>query len=163
MSDGHNHDEAPLWLKVLEGTLAALSDALFVLAGISNLDPVDGGGRGDALNALLRHLRLADPQPESLGAKAAAQSDGRANNFHKGDPERDIVGWLDDPNRSGNLRVTLVTASRGLTFLRSGVLWPEGDGTSFSSDVRLGSRHRLVWLDRSIQGGSDGGQRIGCS
>lgn len=82
MSGGHNHDEAPLWLKVLEGTLAALSDALFVLAGISNLDPVDGGGRGDALNALLRHPRLADPQPESLGAKAAAQSDGGANNFH---------------------------------------------------------------------------------
>ena len=54
--------------------------------GISNLDPVDGEGCGDALNALLRHLRLIDPQPESFDTSPTAQSDGVANNFRKGDP-----------------------------------------------------------------------------
>ncbi|SMX24829.1 hypothetical protein BOA8489_02959 [Boseongicola aestuarii] len=81
-----NHDEAALWLKVLDGSLGTLPDAPFIVAGISNLDPIDGDGRPAALQALMSHLMLLDPAPESPGAIVAAATDGGTNLTHKAPP-----------------------------------------------------------------------------
>ncbi|NNL18771.1 MAG: endonuclease/exonuclease/phosphatase family protein [Boseongicola sp.] len=147
-----NHDEAAVWLKVLNGELPVTSKSPFVLAGISNLDPIDGDGRGNALSALLNHTLVTDPRPQSLGAISATKSDQGVNTTHEGDPALDTVDWADAPDRPGNLRVTLALASSDLQVRDSGVLWPADATRSLSRDVRTASRHRLVWLDVCLQG-----------
>ena len=142
-----NHDETALWLQLLNGHLSEAPQTPYVLAGISNLDPVDGDGINTALNALLTHPAIADPRPQSLGAVRAAQSDGGVNAAHKGDPALDTVNWPDTDDRPGNLRVTLALPSRDLTVAQSGVLWPDDLSKPLSRDVEMASRHRLVWLD----------------
>ena len=146
-----NHDETAVWLRVLDGTLAKLDNTPFIIAGVSNLDPVDGDGRPDALKALLAHPRLKDPEPRSEGAIIAAGDDMGVNETHRADPALDTVDWPDDIARPGNLRVTYALPSRDFTILDSGVLWPVDFGTPLGEDVRLASRHRLVWLDLCIE------------
>ena len=55
-----------------------------VIAGFANLDPVDGDGRAEALNALLTHPDLSDPKPQSEGAVLA----GVADVTHRGPANR---------------------------------------------------------------------------
>lgn len=145
-----NHDEAALWLKVLDGSLGTTPNGPFILAGISNLDPIDGDGRPDAIKALLSHPMLTDPSPESAGARRANDTDGGINLTQKANPETDTVDWQDTKGRPGNLRVTLALPSKDLTVRASGVLWPAEATTSLGRDVRTASRHRLVWLDLCI-------------
>lgn len=150
MNGKRNHDEAALWLQLLNGRLGQIPQPPFILAGVSNLDPVDGDGINAALNALLTHPALTDPRPRSPGARTATQADGGVNTTHQGDPALDTVDWPDTENRPGNLRVTLALPSSDLTVLQSGVLWPEAANAPLSQDVQLASRHRLVWLDLCI-------------
>ncbi|CAM4214545.1 endonuclease/exonuclease/phosphatase family protein [Palleronia rufa] len=139
-----NRDEAAVWLRLLDGELGiAPPDPPFVIAGIANLDPADGEGRRDALDALLADPRLADPRPESAGARAAADPG------QSGDPALDTAGF--DPP-TGNLRLSYVLPSRDLAILGSGVLWPPPDS---DTAARFGppeewSRHRLVWVDLAL-------------
>ena len=57
-----NRDEAALWLRWLDGALKTKApEGPLVIMGDANLDPADGDGRPDALNALLDHNRLRDP------------------------------------------------------------------------------------------------------
>ena len=146
-----NHDETALWLRVLEGRLGEMPATPYVLAGISNLDPVDGEGKTGVLTALLAHPMIADPTPTSLGASVANATDGGVNTTHNGNPASDTVDWPDTQNRPGNMRVTLALPSRDLRVFESGVLWPEDLATSLGQDVVTASRHRLVWLDLCMQ------------
>ncbi|WBU54735.1 endonuclease/exonuclease/phosphatase family protein [Paracoccus sp. SCSIO 75233] len=126
-----NHDEIAFWID-------HLPNADFVIAGNANLDPVDGDGRHEAIRNLLADPRLQDPAPRSAGALAAGDAD------HAGDPALDTVDWPGgDP---GNLRVTYVLPSAGLTVRGSGVFWPAQDEASRSAAIAA-SDHRLVWVD----------------
>ena len=145
-----NHDEAALWLKVLDGSLGTPPDGPFILAGISNMDPIDGDGRPDAIQALMSHPMLTDPAPESTGASVAATTDGGINQTHKAPAATDTVDWPDTPDRPGNLRVTLALPSRDLRVIDSQVLWPSDITSPFGQEVATASRHRLVWLDVCI-------------
>ena len=145
-----NHDEAALWLKVLNGSLGSRPNAPFILTGISNLDPIDGDGRPAALKALLSHPMLIDPAPQSPGAIVASTADGGTNLTHKGPAATDTVDWPDAPDRPGNLRVTLALPSRDLHLIGSQVLWPADTTDPLGLDVATASRHRLVWLDVCI-------------
>ena len=126
-----NHDEAVFWLR-------HLPDAPFVLIGNINLDPEDGDGRREALEALLEHA--SDPQPR--GQWQPPQTG--ANAAHRGDPALDTAEFRAD--RSGNLRVDYVLPSRALQVHDSAVFWPPPDHP-LAGDVQLASNHRLVWLD----------------
>jgi len=141
-----NHDEAAFWLRYLAGDLDAVPGDFSVVAGFANLDPKDGDGRPAALNELLTHPQLIDPQPKSQGAVQATATDGGANAGHSGDPALDTVDWPDGANRPGNLRVSYVLPSTAFDVIASGVLWPMAD-SSLGRDVVQASRHRLVWVD----------------
>lgn len=141
-----NHDEAAFWLRWLEGGIAngktPVPHERFVLLGDANLDPVDGDGLPEAMEALLNHPRLQDPKPRSPVGKALAEADGGANRFHGGDPTLDTANWDDAPGGPGNLRVDYVLPSRDWEVAGSGVLWGSVDG-----DADHRPRHGLVWAD----------------
>lgn len=141
-----NHDEAALWLAYLGGALGPPPDGPVVVIGDTNLDPVDGEGRREALTALLDHPRLADLRPRSQGGAAAGADDPD----HRGDPAFDTVDWPD--GAPGNLRVSYVLPDRRLRVAGAGVLWP-ADGP-LAETVETASRHRLVWVDVRIPGGA---------
>lgn len=132
-----NHDETRLWQHVLDGAFGAAPDPPFAIVGKSNLDPVDGAGRGVAMQALLNDPRVQDPAPRS---EAAARE---ANPGHSGDPALDTANW-DDPV-PGNLRVDYILPSADLEVLDAGMLWP-GEG----SPVAQVSRHAVIWVDLAL-------------
>ena len=130
-----NHDEAALWLKLLEGALGAVPEAPFVIIGDGNLDPADGEGRTGAMLALMSHAALQDPAPRG--------SHGRTEPAHNGDPALDTA--LFDPG-PGGLRVDVILPSADLTVTGSGVLWPP-DTDPLAAVLAAASRHRPVWVD----------------
>jgi hypothetical protein len=141
-----NHDEAAFWLRYLEGALPLAPDgAPFVLLGDANLDPVDGDGRPEALEALLNHPQVSDPRPRSDGGAAAAARDGGENAGHRGDPGLDTADWRDGPGEPGNLRVDYVLPSSAWRVTGAGVWWP-AEGPE-AERAAVASRHRLVWVD----------------
>lgn len=131
-----NHDENAFWL-------GHLPDAPFVLLGNANLDPEDGEGRHEGVRALLADTRLQDPRPTSEGARLAADPG------QQGDPALDTADWPD--GKPGNLRVTYVLPSTGLTVLEAGTFWP-APGQPLAAVVAAASPHRLVWVDLEIGG-----------
>jgi len=134
-----NHDETAFWTAYLEGGLGPPPpDAPFVIAGDSNLDPLDGDGRGAAMQALLAHPRVTDPRPASAEGVARAARDGGVNASQAGDPALDTADWPDDPGGPGNLRVDYVLPSVDWRVVDAGVLWPPSGS---------GLRHGLVWVD----------------
>jgi hypothetical protein len=145
-----NHDEAALWLRLLEGALpgAAPPEPPLVLIGDANLDVTDGEGRPEALAALLRHPLLTDPAPASAGGAAAAAAQGGANHGQRGAPALDTADWRDEPG-PGNLRVDYVLPSRDLAILDAGVLWPDPTDP-LAATAAAASRHRLVWVDIAL-------------
>ncbi|NNJ69150.1 MAG: endonuclease/exonuclease/phosphatase family protein [Boseongicola sp.] len=145
-----NHDEAAIWLQVLGAQFGAPPTTPFVIAGISNLDPVDGDGRNSALTTLLAHPSLTDPRPSSLGALQASKDDQGINLNHTGDPALDTVDWPDTPDRPGNLRVTLALTSHDLQVIDTQVFWPADQTSLIGEAVTMASRHRLVWVDVCI-------------
>ncbi len=145
-----NRDEAALWLRYLDGALGPRPEAPFVLMGDFNLDPLDGDGRPDALEAL-QH-RLQDPLPASAGAVAAATAQGGANAGQRGDPALDTADWNDDT--TGNLRVDYILPSPDWRVRDAGVFWPPPHdplAALLSSNDTEASRHRLVWVDLSLE------------
>lgn len=144
-----NHDEAALWLRLLDGALPVPPPAPpFVLAGTANLDPLDGDGRREALAALLADPRLQDPAPEAPGGHLAATAQGGANARHRGDPARDTADFTDTPG-PGNLRVDYLLPSAGLAVTAAGIAWPDPADPQ-AAVVAAASRHRLVWLDLAL-------------
>ena len=135
-----NHDEAALWLRLLDGLLGEVPAGPLVVIGDGNLDPVDGEGRSDAMRALLSHPALQDPAPRG--------THGRMEPAHKGDPALDTA--LYDPG-PGGLRVDLILPSADLKVTGSGVLWPP-EGDPLSATLATASRHRPVWVDLMLPG-----------
>ncbi|MDA8586813.1 endonuclease/exonuclease/phosphatase family protein [Rhodobacteraceae bacterium] len=141
-----NHDETAFWLAYLDRALPQPPPQHFVLAGVANLDPVDGDGRTAALDQLLAHPAVQDLAPKSAGGVEAANDD------HTGDPALDTADWPEGPNRPGNLRVDYVLPSATLSAKGAGVFWPVA-GASLRDDVETASRHRLVWVDIEMPNG----------
>ena len=118
-----NHDEAALWLRLLDGDLQVPAPTgPYVAMGTANLDPVDGDGRNDALLAL-----LARTQDVATGDTA------------------DFTAR----NGPGNLRVDYVLPSLDLAVHASGIIWPPPEDP-FAAVVTAASRHRLVWVDVTL-------------
>ncbi|MBM9596212.1 endonuclease/exonuclease/phosphatase family protein [Roseitranquillus sediminis] len=146
-----NRDEAAFWLRYLDGALGDRPEAPFVLMGDANLDPLDGDGLPDAMEALLSHPRLQDPRPASEGGAVAAEAQGGVNAGHRGDPALDTADWDDDG--PGNLRVDYILPSSEWQVLDAGVFWPAPgarDADLLSSEGTAASRHRLVWADLAL-------------
>lgn len=134
-----NADEVALWRHYLDGGLdTPAPDMPFVVIGDANLDPQDGEGRIEEMQALLTDPRLQDPQPRSAYAKSIA------NETHTGDAALDTADW-DDP-MPGNLRVDYVLPSADLKVIDAGVSW----SSASNSDGAL-FRHGLVWVDIARQ------------
>jgi hypothetical protein len=133
-----NHDEAALWLRLLEGALGPAPDRPFALIGDANLDPMDGEGRPEAMLSLLSHPALQDPAPRG--------THGRSEPAHRGDPAGDTA--LFDPG-PGGLRVDVILPSRDLKVTASGVLWPP-EGDPLAATLAAASRHRPVWVDLDL-------------
>lgn len=150
-----NHDEIRLWAEYISGQpLAWLyddagrrggldRDALFVIAGDLNADPLDGDSVPGAIQQLLDHPRvLRYPPPRSEGAVVAAQAAGEANLAHRGEHAHDTGNF---GPRVGNLRIDYVLPSVGLQVRDSGVFWPRPDEPGY--DWTLASDHHMVWAD----------------
>ncbi len=151
-----NHDEIKFWADYISGESARAgyqyddrnefgglpADALFVIAGDLNADPVDGASRPGAIDQLLDSPRVvAAPAPRSDGAAEAGRS-GAANQAHRGDPALDTGEFGE---ATGNMRIDYVLPSAGLRIADSGVFWPRaGD-----RDAALmgATDHHLVWVD----------------
>ncbi|MEL7115482.1 MAG: endonuclease/exonuclease/phosphatase family protein [Pseudomonadota bacterium] len=128
-----NDNELAFWSPRLERG----SDPV-VLIGNTNLDPVDGDGRREIMQAMLSHPRLQDPKPRSGGGVEAANLD------HRGDPALDTADWR-EPS-PGNLRVSYVLPDSRLAVRDAGVFWPTSDDPK-AELLSGGPRHRLVWVD----------------
>lgn len=158
-----NHDEIRFWVDYLtpgrdgwivddaggRGGLAV--DRRFVVLGDLNCDPIDGDANRGALQQLLAHARVQDPQPRSGGAVSAAMQQFGANAQHQGEPATDTGDFPDgvDPaakdHGPGNLRVDYVLPARSFEVARSGVFWPNAhEGGAALVGV---SDHRLVFVD----------------
>jgi len=142
-----NADEIRFWSLYLNGLQAG---EFFVIVGDLNADPLDGEGAHDEIARLLRDPRVRDVRPQSRGAVIAAKTQRGANEHHKTAAKFDTVDWRDGAGQPGNMRVDYVVASNTLKVLKSGVFWPapDEDGSKLvGSDRRIGSHHRLVWID----------------
>ncbi len=154
-----NHDEITLWRRYISPELSAdLTDdagvqggldanTSFVIMGDLNSDPVDGGSLNEAINALLMHPRVQDPEPKSEGAVQASVQDGQVNTTHQGDAALDTADFSD--GRVGNLRVDYVLPSNDLEVLDAAVVWPD-PSEPLAETARRASDHHMVWVDVRI-------------
>ncbi len=158
---GRNSDEIRLWSDYVSGGAKAayLYDddggtgglprgARFVVLGDQNSDPEDGGASAGAVNQLLEHPLITDPEPISDGAKEAAALQGGVNDFHRGDAQFDTVDRED--KAAGNTRSDYVLPARSLGVSGKGVFWPRVStpGAELTGIFPFpGSAHRLVYVD----------------
>jgi hypothetical protein len=133
-----NHDETAFWLRLLTGQLPMPPpEPPFVLLGQSNLDPIDGEGLRDAIQALLQLPQLQDPEPRGHAtAPKPQQSD---------DSALDTALYP----KIGGLRVEVVLPSRDLTIAAAGVLRPSPDD-ALAAVLTQASRHWPVWVDLTL-------------
>lgn len=121
-----NHDENTFWRLLIDGGLPFPPPAApFVLMGNSNLDPARGDGLHEAMQALLTHPALQDPQP--IGRRPDTTADDTATAF-----------WTNGP---GAMRVSYILPDATARVTGSGLIWPAGP-----------ARHALVWTDVMPQG-----------
>ena len=160
-----NNDEIRLWVDYLQpgrrsewivddaGTRGGLDPSEpFVILGDYNSDPVDGDSWPGAIEQLLRHPRVQDPQPTSEGAVEAAEAQGGANAEHEGAARLDTADFS-EPS-PGNLRVDYVLPSRGLQIVSSAVFWPSkgSPGAELTGTHPFPtSDHRLVRVDLQVK------------
>jgi hypothetical protein len=141
-----NHDETAFWVSYLAGQLPMPPPGgPFVLMGGSNLDPYDGDGLNSIMRALLQSPALQDPRPESRGAVHAA--DHGASRTHIGPHAQDTVYW---PRAPGNLRVSYILPSAGLSVMGTGVFWPtpnDPEAALFGGPDASAVAHKPVWLE----------------
>ncbi len=135
-----NRDEILIWNNVLAGDFGG-QPANPIVIGNANMDPVDGDGLHDGIEALLNHNALQDPTPRSNGALL------EADRAHSGAPEHDTADWpADGP---GNLRVSYVLPSVNFDVTNAGVFWPAPDDpdAALLGDREVAGAHHLVWVD----------------
>ena len=156
-----NHDEIRFWADYVRGGRAARYQyddegrrgglrpgSSFVILGDYNADPLDGDSVDTAIDQLLRHPRITDPQPTSAGGPEASALQEGANLDHLGDAALDTADFAD--SAPGNLRVDYVLPSRDLRVRDAGVFWPAAaDPLSQLTGAYPfpSSDHRLVWAD----------------
>ncbi|GAA1751698.1 endonuclease/exonuclease/phosphatase family protein [Agromyces humatus] len=162
-----NHDEIRFWADyVTPGTASRyISDddgatgglkpgESFVILGDQNADPLDGDSVDQAIDQLLDHPRITDPQPTSAGAAEASVLQGGANLAHEGDPALDTADFNDNP-APGNLRADYVLPSRDLRVADARVFWPVSTDPLSALTGTFpfpSSDHRLVWVDVKVRG-----------
>lgn len=138
-----NADETALWLDLLAGTLPQIPAATgtypapakpFILMGEPNLDPKDGQGKPQNLNALLALSTLQDPKPQGTS--------GRHDAGQGGDAALDTALL---PKSGIGLRLDMILPSADIKVTESGVLWPPSTDP-FAATLSLASRHRPVWV-----------------
>lgn len=130
-----NQDETALWSWLLAGQLAEPPPKPpFVIIGQSNLDPVDGEGRREAIRALIANPALQDPAPKGT---AARQDVGQ-----QGDATLDTALY----DKIGGLRVEVILPSADLKVSGAGVLWPPDD-EDFAETLKTASRHHPLWVE----------------
>jgi hypothetical protein len=157
-----NHDEIRFWADYIspgkgryivddEGGRGGLRGVSFVIVGDQNADPRDGDSVDAAIDQLLGHWRIRDPQPMSEGAVEAAALQGGANAAHTGDSALDTADFAD--TAPGNLRADYVLPSFTAPAVDAGVFWPlQADSLSRLTGVFPfpSSDHRLVWADLRV-------------
>jgi hypothetical protein len=157
-----NHDEIRFWADYIspghgsyirddQGRRGGLRGVSFVVLGDQNADPLDGDSVDAAIDQLLGHWRVRDPQPRSEGAVEATALQGGANATHAGDPALDTADFAD--TAPGNLRADYVLPSFTLPIADAGVFWPvQEDPLSALTGVFPfpSSDHRLVWVDLRV-------------
>lgn len=154
-----NHDEIRMLADYVGGDASYLvddkgvagglaDDALAIVAGDLNSDPVDGDNRDQASRQLTTHPRLIhSPTPSSRGAVEAARKDGKANMHQAGEPKFDTGDFNDQS--VGNLRVDYCLPSKGMTLVECGVFWPASDEEGYH--LNDASDHHLVWIDVTVK------------
>jgi hypothetical protein len=134
----------------VRGGLAA--DALFVIAGDQNSDPLDGDSIPGAIQQLLDHPKVNTRiTPSSEGAVEQNQLQGGANLTHLSDPRFDTADFNDAA--PGNLRADYVLPRKNMKMVDAGVFWPLSTDPLFPLVGTFpfpSSDHRLVWIDVSL-------------
>lgn len=134
-----NHDETAFWLRYLAGELPyPPPDQPVIVLGDANLDAADGDGRDRALQALLHHPALQDPEPRGTVH--------RSDTDQRGDPALDTARY--DPP-VGGMRLDYILPDKRLGIIASGVMWPDTTDP-LSAILQTASRHRPVWVDLSV-------------
>ncbi len=145
-----NHDEIRFWSDYLQGETAQFltddsgvkgglgEDALFVIAGDLNSDPVNGDGRREAIFNLLQHPRLTDPKPMHLLPANASESESAKPRLMT----TAAFGGKD------GMRVDYVLPSQPMSVTDAGVFWPGPQDPRRS--IISASDHRLVWVEVTL-------------
>ncbi|MDH3397501.1 MAG: endonuclease/exonuclease/phosphatase family protein [Acidimicrobiia bacterium] len=132
------------------GGLAA--NALFVIAGDQNSDPLDGDSIPGAIQQLLNHPKVnTTVTPSSEGAIEQDGLQGGANLTHLSDPVFDTADFSDFA--PGNLRADYVLPRKNMKITDAGVFWPMSTDPLFPLVGTFpfpSSDHRLVWIDVTL-------------
>ncbi|MEX0613501.1 MAG: endonuclease/exonuclease/phosphatase family protein [Pirellulales bacterium] len=154
--NGHrNHDEIRLIAEYIDdrgsylvddaghrGELAR--DALFVILGDLNADPLDGESALGVMDRLLKHWRVnASFTPTSAGGPITVKQYADQHVGHRGDPAHVTSNFTGEGH--GCLRIDYALPSRGLTVIGGGVFWPTPGEPG--SEAVTASDHRPVWID----------------
>jgi hypothetical protein len=153
-----NHDEIRLVADYIDpakgndliddaGRRGGLPDnALFVILGDLNCDPIDGQGIPGAMNQVLKHPGVdASFIPTSQGGPLTVNEHADQHVGHRGDPAHVTSNFTAEGH--GCLRTDYALPSRGLTVTDGGVFWPAPGEPG--SEAVTASDHRLVWIDIS--------------
>jgi endonuclease/exonuclease/phosphatase family metal-dependent hydrolase len=151
-----NHDEIRLVADYIDaakgeylvddsGKRGALpKDALFVIAGDLNCDPVDGQGVRGAMDQLLKHPRVdASFTPTSEGGPMTVKEHANQHVKHRGDPAHVTSNFTADGH--GCLRIDYALPSKGLAVADGGVFWPASGKPG--NEAVTATDHRMVWID----------------
>ncbi len=126
--------------KDIAGGLA--NDAMFVIVGDLNCDPVDGDSVPGTMDQLLKHPRVnSEFTPSSAGSKLATEQKSDPKAIGRGDPAQDTSNFGDFKN----LRIDYVLPSKGFKILDGGIFWPV-PGEPGREAIEA-TDHRSVWLD----------------
>ncbi len=156
-----NHDEIRFWADYVNPSASGYiyddndvfgglpANALFVIAGDQNSDPLDGDSIPGAIQQLLEHPKVnTKVTPDSEGAVEQAGLQGGANDSHLSDPAFDTADFSD--SAPGNLRADYVLARKNMKITDAGVFWPLSTDPLFPLVGTFpfpSSDHRLVWID----------------
>jgi hypothetical protein len=159
-----NFDEIRFWADYISGGKRAAyiydddgqhgglpRGARFVIAGDQNSDPLDGDSVPGAIQQLIEHPLIVDPEPTSDGAVEASALQGGANQTHESDPAYDTADFAD--TTPGNLRADYLLPSKALRPSDASVFWPVQADPLFRLTGVFpfpSSDHRLVWVDVAV-------------
>jgi endonuclease/exonuclease/phosphatase family metal-dependent hydrolase len=120
------------------------ADALFVILGDLNCDPVDGQRVPGAIAQLLEHPRVgASFTPTSRGGPLTVTQFPDQHVTHRGNPAHVTSNFTAEGH--GCLRIDYALPSRGLAVVDGGVFWPSPGEPG--SEAVTASDHRPVWID----------------